>query len=197
MLWFNFIYQCLVNFSAVAANDGELVLSINNRSSCATWRIRLSCCNEIFNNNFATVTRSSWLERFPTRSVGGTAAASGGAGRCSAGGCWPPARRGREAAARSGPQSAGRWLSCWERATSVKLERLPEYLRDTVDWFMGWVAARPCTAHHAPGAPGSIPPSTSTLSLGPTVLCLMLTTEHWPILTVYVLGNHLKSFKTC
>lgn len=85
MLWFNFIYQCLVNFSAVAANDGELVLSINNRSSCATWRIRLSCCNEIFNNNFATVTRSSWLERFPTRSVGGTAAASGGAGRCSAG----------------------------------------------------------------------------------------------------------------
>lgn len=31
------------------------------------------------------------------------------------------------------------------RRKSVKLERLPEYLRDTVDWFMGWVAARHCS----------------------------------------------------
>lgn len=35
----------------------------------------------------------------------------------------------------------------WEasRRESVKLERLPEYLRDTVDWFMGWVPERHCS----------------------------------------------------
>jgi len=63
--------------------------------------------------------------------------------------CAPPMRREQEVAIlRHCFGSKGRWCRRWlvpllslpsERRQRGKLDKLPEYLRDTMDWFMGYV----------------------------------------------------------